>query len=119
MVSRRSDLTIAVLSRGALALALAAVVGASPMGAAPARASGLLQVETTVEGPYGGEETTVYDAGIHLPLIVSSPMQKKHGVVNGAMASCIAASRPIWPGSRANCRRRQSLRPGRAFPDRL
>src|SRR5919205_992561 len=59
MVTGRSANAMGVLSRGALALALAAVVGASPPSAAPARARGLLQVETTVEGPYGGEETTV------------------------------------------------------------
>jgi N-sulfoglucosamine sulfohydrolase len=37
--------------------------------------------------PFPGAKTTLYDAGVHLPLIIKSPGQTKHGVVCNAMAS--------------------------------
>ena len=37
--------------------------------------------------PFPGAKTTLYDEGIHLPLIVSSPAQGKRGVRNRAMVS--------------------------------
>jgi N-sulfoglucosamine sulfohydrolase len=37
--------------------------------------------------PFPGAKTTLYDSGIHLPLVISSPNQKARGVVNQAMAS--------------------------------
>lgn len=37
--------------------------------------------------PFPGAKTTLYDSGIHLPLIVRSPQQSKRGLVNQAMVS--------------------------------
>jgi N-sulfoglucosamine sulfohydrolase len=39
--------------------------------------------------PFPGAKTTVYDPGVHLPLLISSPRQKTRGVVNQAMVSWI------------------------------
>jgi N-sulfoglucosamine sulfohydrolase len=39
--------------------------------------------------PFPGAKTTLYDEGVHLPLLIASPAQKKHGVVNNAMVSWI------------------------------
>jgi N-sulfoglucosamine sulfohydrolase len=37
--------------------------------------------------PFPGAKTTVYDAGLRLPLIVFSPQQKRAGLVSRAMVS--------------------------------
>jgi N-sulfoglucosamine sulfohydrolase len=39
--------------------------------------------------PFPGAKTTLYDEGIHLPLIVASPAQGKRGVRNNAMVSWV------------------------------
>lgn len=39
--------------------------------------------------PFPGAKTTLYDSGIHLPLIVSSPAQKQRDLTNNAMVSWI------------------------------
>ena len=39
--------------------------------------------------PWPGAKTTLYEPGIHLPLIISSPGQERRGVVTQAMASFI------------------------------
>jgi N-sulfoglucosamine sulfohydrolase len=53
--------------------------------------------------PFPGAKTTLYDSGVHLPLIVSSPVQKKRGGVNKAMVSWIDVLPTIldWTGSKA------------------
>ncbi len=50
--------------------------------------------------PFPGAKTTLYDAGIHLPVIVHSPSAKKAGVVNNAMVSFtdIAPTILDWAG---------------------
>lgn len=49
---------------------------------------------------FPGAKTTLYDEGIHLPLIVSSPAQTKHGVRNSAMVSWVDITPTIldWAG---------------------
>jgi N-sulfoglucosamine sulfohydrolase len=39
--------------------------------------------------PFPGAKTTLYDEGIHLPLIIASPAQGKRGVRNNAMVSWV------------------------------
>src|SRR5262249_3860594 len=34
--------------------------------------------------PFPGAKTTLYDPGIHLPLLISSPVQKRRGLTNNA-----------------------------------
>jgi N-sulfoglucosamine sulfohydrolase len=53
--------------------------------------------------PFPGAKTTLYDAGLHLPLIVRSPLQKKAGVVNQALVSWVDLLPTIldWTGVKA------------------
>src|SRR5262249_18466998 len=37
--------------------------------------------------PFPGAKTTQYDAGLHLPLIISSPAQEQRGLTNAAMVN--------------------------------
>lgn len=39
--------------------------------------------------PFPGAKTTLYDAGIQLPMIICAPKLKKHGIINNAMVSFI------------------------------
>src|SRR5437867_1620369 len=39
--------------------------------------------------PFSGARTTLYDAGIRLPLIVSAPNLEKRGITNDAMISWV------------------------------
>lgn len=52
--------------------------------------------------PFPGAKTTLYDAGVHLPLIVSSPAHQKRGAVNRAMVSWIDILPTIldWTGTK-------------------
>jgi N-sulfoglucosamine sulfohydrolase len=53
--------------------------------------------------PFPGAKTTLYDSGVHLPLIVSSPVQKKRGHANAAMVSFVDVMPTIldWAGVKA------------------
>jgi N-sulfoglucosamine sulfohydrolase len=53
--------------------------------------------------PFPGAKTTLYDAGVHLPLILSSPAQARRGLTNQAMASWIDILPTIldWTGVKA------------------
>jgi N-sulfoglucosamine sulfohydrolase len=50
--------------------------------------------------PFPGAKTTLYDAGVRLPLIIASPAQKKRGVTCAAMASWVDLTPTIcaWAG---------------------
>lgn len=52
--------------------------------------------------PFPGAKTTLYDAGIHLPLLIRSPDQKGRAVVNNAMVSWVDITPTIldWAGVR-------------------
>jgi N-sulfoglucosamine sulfohydrolase len=39
--------------------------------------------------PFPGAKTTLYDSGVHLPLIISSPALKRRGIANNAMVSWV------------------------------
>jgi N-sulfoglucosamine sulfohydrolase len=51
--------------------------------------------------PFPGAKTTIYDEGIHLPLVMVSPVQQRHGVKNEAMVSWIDIVPTIleWTGA--------------------
>jgi N-sulfoglucosamine sulfohydrolase len=50
--------------------------------------------------PFPGAKTTLYDDGIHLPLIIASPTQGKRGVRNNALVSWVDIAPTIlqWAG---------------------
>ena len=53
--------------------------------------------------PFPGAKTTLYDAGVHLPLIIAAPGERRRGVRNEAMVSWIDITPTIldWTGARA------------------
>ena len=54
--------------------------------------------------PFPGAKTTLYDAGVRLPLIVSSPTQADRGHVSDAMVSWVDVAPTVldWAGMRAD-----------------
>jgi N-sulfoglucosamine sulfohydrolase len=62
--------------------------------------------------PFPGAKTTLYDEGVHLPLLVASPEQKKHGVVSSGMVSWIDVTPTIldWTNAKG-----QLALPGRSI----
>jgi N-sulfoglucosamine sulfohydrolase len=50
--------------------------------------------------PFPGAKTTLYDAGVRLPLLIASPLQKQRGLVNQAMVSWVDVMPTIldWAG---------------------
>lgn len=62
--------------------------------------------------PFPGAKTTLYEPGIHLPMIVRSPVQEQRGVVNDAMVSWldIAPTLLDWAAAEA-----PEAMPGRSF----
>jgi N-sulfoglucosamine sulfohydrolase len=65
--------------------------------------------------PFPGAKTTLYDAGLRLPLIVSSPDATTHGRVNHAMVSWVDVAPTIldWAGVKAPAA--QAAMMGRSF----
>jgi N-sulfoglucosamine sulfohydrolase len=53
--------------------------------------------------PFPGAKTTLYDPGLHLPLLISSPVQKRRGLTNPAMVSWVDITPTIldWAGVKA------------------
>jgi len=64
--------------------------------------------------PFPGAKTTLYDDGIHLPLIISSPTQTRRGVRNSAMVSWIDIVPTILDWAGISPPRAQPL-PGRSI----
>jgi N-sulfoglucosamine sulfohydrolase len=56
--------------------------------------------------PFPGAKTTLYDPGIHLPLLIASPLQKRRGLVNGGLVSWVDVLPTIldWAGVKAPAR---------------
>jgi N-sulfoglucosamine sulfohydrolase len=54
--------------------------------------------------PFPRAKTTLYDTGIHLPLVISSPAQRQRGILNEAMVSWIDIAPTIldWTGAKAS-----------------
>jgi N-sulfoglucosamine sulfohydrolase len=53
--------------------------------------------------PFPGAKTTLYDAGVHLPLIIASPLQKERGTANRALVSWVDIAPTVleWAAARA------------------
>lgn len=68
----------------------------------------------TARCAFPGAKTTLYDAGIHLPLIVSSPTQARRGVKNDAMVSWIDIVPTILDWTRVSAPKEYAL-PGRSL----
>ena len=51
--------------------------------------------------PFPGAKDNLYEPGLHLPLIIRSPQQRRHGVRNGALVSWIDVAPTIldWTGA--------------------
>ncbi|MFL6550081.1 MAG: sulfatase-like hydrolase/transferase, partial [Povalibacter sp.] len=64
--------------------------------------------------PFPGAKTTLYDEGIHMPLIISSPAQTKRGVRNEAMVSWIDITPTILDWTQAKAAADSHL-PGRSL----
>lgn len=64
--------------------------------------------------PFPGAKTTLYDDGIHLPLIVASPGQSRRGVTNAAMVSWVDIVPTILDWTRAPAPKEYEL-PGRSL----
>jgi N-sulfoglucosamine sulfohydrolase len=54
--------------------------------------------------PFPGAKTNLYDAGVHLPLIVSSPTQTRRGQANDAMVSWVDITPTVldWAGVKSD-----------------
>jgi N-sulfoglucosamine sulfohydrolase len=53
--------------------------------------------------PFPGAKTTLYDPGVHLPLIVASPSQSRRSLTSGALVSWVDITPTIldWAGAKA------------------
>ncbi len=62
--------------------------------------------------PFPGAKTTVYDSGVNLPLIVSTPTLRQRGLVNPAMVSWVDIAPTLldWAGAKP-----PAAMPGRSF----
>jgi N-sulfoglucosamine sulfohydrolase len=63
---------------------------------------------------FPGAKTTLYDEGIHLPLIIWSPTQRKHGIRNDAMVSWVDILPTILDWTGVSAPQSQQL-PGRSI----
>jgi len=82
---------------------------------AEGRADNTLVIYLSDNGrPFPGAKTTLYDAGIRLPLVISSPAQRHRGVRNDAMVSWIDIAPTILEWTNAKPAGEYTL-PGRSL----
>jgi N-sulfoglucosamine sulfohydrolase len=62
--------------------------------------------------PFPGAKTTLYDPGIHLPLIVAAPGQKKRGLTNRALVSWVDIAPTILDWAKV---KKPPVMPGRSL----